>query len=107
MPSPLNNCAERVGLLQVICIRWDTVNQQILAAIKFAFCKKKKRTIHIITMKFALGITALLAAGTTAFAPANANNGRTTSLSSTAEATYTFTKSEEIFAEAQEVLAGC
>ena len=55
-------------------------------------------------MKFAVGITALLATGAAAFAPAQAS-GRSSSLSSTAEATptYTFTKSEEIFAEAQEV----
>ena len=53
-------------------------------------------------MKFAVGITALLVAGASAFAPAKAS-ARSSSLSSTAEATYTFAKSEEIFAEAQEV----
>ena len=55
-------------------------------------------------MKFAIGITALLASGASAFAPSKAA-AHSSSLSSTAEATptYTFTKSEEIFAEAQEV----
>ncbi len=57
-----------------------------------------------LKMKFAIGITALLASGASAFAPSKAA-AHSSSLSSTAEATptYTFTKSEEIFAEAQEV----
>ena len=55
------------------------------------------------TMKFTAGITALLATGATAFAP-NKAFARSTVLQSTTETpTYTFTKSEEIFAEAQEV----
>lgn len=53
-------------------------------------------------MKFAVGATALFAAGATAFAPTHAT-ARSSSLQSTAESTYTFTKSEEIFAEAKEV----
>lgn len=54
-------------------------------------------------MKFALGVTALLVASASAFAPGKAL-ARSSSLSSaTASETYTFTKSEEIFAEAQEV----
>jgi preprotein translocase subunit SecE len=53
-------------------------------------------------MKFAIGITALFAVGASAFAPSKAF-ARSTSLSSTAEKTYTFAKSEEIFAEAKEV----
>lgn len=55
-------------------------------------------------MKFAVGAIALFAVGgASAFAPQQVS-ARTTSLSSTAAApTYTFTKSEEIFAEAQEV----
>jgi hypothetical protein len=58
-------------------------------------------------MKFAAGVTtALLAMGySSAFAPQSVNGARSsTKLSSTAtEPVYTFTKSEEIFAEAQEV----
>ena len=54
-------------------------------------------------MKFAVGITTLLATGACAFAP-NKAFARSSSLFSTTETpTYTFTKSEEIFAEAQEV----
>ena len=54
-------------------------------------------------MKFAAGIIALLATEAYAFAPSKAF-ARSTSLHSTTETpTYTFTKSEEIFAEAQEV----
>lgn len=54
-------------------------------------------------MKFAAGITALLATGACAFAPSKAF-ARSSALGSTTETpTYTFTKSEEIFAEAQEV----
>ena len=53
-------------------------------------------------MKFALGTTALLAVGASAFAPAQSNAG-SSALFSTATKTYTFTKSEEIFAEAKEV----
>jgi len=53
-------------------------------------------------MKFALGTTALLAVGASAFAPAK-NNAGPSALFSTAAETYTFTKSEEIFAEAKEV----
>jgi hypothetical protein len=53
-------------------------------------------------MKFTIGITALFAVGASAFAPSKAF-ARSTSLSSTTEATYTFAKSEEIFAEAKEV----
>lgn len=53
-------------------------------------------------MKFALGATLCFAAGAAAFAPSKAF-GRTSSLSSTTDAVYTFTKSEEIFAEAKEV----
>ena len=55
-------------------------------------------------MKFAVGAIALLAAGgASAFAPQYVH-ARSTNLFSTAAApTYTFTKSEEIFAEAQEV----
>jgi hypothetical protein len=53
-------------------------------------------------MNFAFGITALLTVGASAFAPAT-SNVRSSSLFSTAEKTYTFAKSEEIFAEAKEV----
>merc|ERR1719223_874262 len=56
-------------------------------------------------MKFALGTTALLAVGASAFAPAK-NNAGPSALFSTAAETYTFTKSEEIFAEAQELMPG-
>ena len=59
-------------------------------------------------MKFAVAVSALLAAsGVSAFAPTNTVVGaRSSSLSQSTvatEPTYTFTKSEEIFAEAQEV----
>jgi hypothetical protein len=55
-------------------------------------------------MKFALGITSLLAVGASAFAPLQAT-ARSSSLSSTASKSevYTFAKSEEIFTEAKEV----
>lgn len=53
-------------------------------------------------MKFAVGITALFAVGASAFAPVQ-TAARSSSLSSTATETYTFTKSEEIFAEAKNV----
>jgi len=59
-------------------------------------------------MKFAAGVTTALLAmgGVSAFAPQSVNGARssTSSLSSTVtEPVYTFTKSEEIFAEAREV----
>lgn len=54
-------------------------------------------------MKFAVGITALFATGATAFAPANGVAKSSALFSTTETPTYTFTKSEEIFAEAQEV----
>jgi hypothetical protein len=59
-------------------------------------------------MKFAAGVTtALLAIGTaSAFAPqsyAKSSSSTTTSLNVATEPVYTFTKSEEIFAEAKEV----
>ena len=54
-------------------------------------------------MKFAAGIIALLATGATAFAPTKAFARSTTLQSTTETPTYTFTKSEEIFAEAKEV----
>jgi len=65
-------------------------------------------------MKFATGvITALTVAtsmgGALAFAPQRVNGASTTSLSSTATETptlYTFSKSEEIFAEATELMPG-
>lgn len=59
-------------------------------------------------MKFSAGVTTLMAAATVggafAFAPSKVN-GVSSPLKSTAEGTetYTFTKSEEIFAEAVEV----
>ena len=59
-------------------------------------------------MKFSAGVTTLMAAATVggafAFAPSKVN-GVSSPLKSTAEGTetYTFTKSEEIFAEAIEV----
>jgi hypothetical protein len=53
-------------------------------------------------MKFTVGITALFAVGASAFAPSKAFV-HSSSLSSTTDATYTFTKSEAIFAEAQDV----
>jgi hypothetical protein len=53
-------------------------------------------------MQFTVGITALFAVGASAFAPSKAFV-RSSSLSSTTDTTYTFTKSEAIFAEAQEV----
>jgi hypothetical protein len=56
-------------------------------------------------MKFAVGAIALVAVGgASAFAPQQVNARSSTILSSTtATPTYTFTKSEEIFAEALEV----
>ena len=54
-------------------------------------------------MKFALGVTALLVSSASAFAPGKAMARSSSLASSTASETYTFTKSEEIFAEAQEV----
>ena len=60
-------------------------------------------------MKFTVAVSALLAVGgVSAFAPrnsvVNARSGSSLSQSTVAtEPTYTFTKSEEIFAEAQEV----
>jgi hypothetical protein len=61
-------------------------------------------------MKFAAGVTtALLAIGTaSAFAPqsyakSSSSSSTTTSLNVATEPVYTFTKSEEIFAEAKEV----
>jgi len=52
-----------------------------------------------------LGLAALLIGSATAFAPAASTGGQRSALSMTATGTptYTFTKSEEIFAEAQEV----
>jgi glutamate-1-semialdehyde 2,1-aminomutase len=63
--------------------------------------------INIFKMKFALGITSLLAVGASAFAPLQAT-ARSSSLSSTTLKSdiYTFAKSEEIFAEAQELMPG-
>jgi len=57
-------------------------------------------------MKFAVGITALLATGACAFAPSKAFARSSTLYSTTETPTYTFTKSEEIFAEAQELMPG-
>lgn len=55
-------------------------------------------------MKFALGTTALLAVGASAFAPAKSNAGPAPLFSTASPTeTYTFAKSEEIFAEAKEV----
>jgi hypothetical protein len=56
-------------------------------------------------MKFAVGVTtALVAIGTaSAFAPQSFAAKSCSSLSIATEPVYTFTKSEEIFAEAQEV----
>ena len=54
-------------------------------------------------MKFALGTTALLAVGASAFAPVKSNSESSALFSTAAPETYTFTKSEEIFAEAKEV----
>jgi hypothetical protein len=54
-------------------------------------------------MKFAVGITALLATGACAFSPSKAFARSSSLYSTTQTPTYTFTKSEEIFAEAQEV----
>jgi hypothetical protein len=59
-------------------------------------------------MKFATGVTTALLAmgGASAFAPQSVNGARSTSSQLSVAATepvYTFTKSEEIFAEAQEV----
>jgi hypothetical protein len=63
--------------------------------------------LRTIKMKFSTGVTTALLAmgGASAFAPQRVNGARSlSSLSSTAaEPVYTFTKSEEIFAEAQEV----
>eukprot|EP00529_Nitzschia_sp_RCC80_P022935 CAMPEP_0113485532 /NCGR_PEP_ID=MMETSP0014_2-20120614/24532_1 /TAXON_ID=2857 /ORGANISM="Nitzschia sp." /LENGTH=471 /DNA_ID=CAMNT_0000379181 /DNA_START=98 /DNA_END=1513 /DNA_ORIENTATION=- /assembly_acc=CAM_ASM_000159 len=63
-------------------------------------------------MKFTVAVSALLAvSGVSAFAPrnavVNARSGSSLSQSTVAtEPTYTFTKSEEIFAEAQELMPG-
>ncbi|KAG7348105.1 glutamine cyclotransferase [Nitzschia inconspicua] len=59
-------------------------------------------------MKFAAGITtALLAIGTaSAFAPQSCAAKASSSLNVATEPVYTFTKSEEIFAEAQELMPG-
>jgi hypothetical protein len=54
-------------------------------------------------MKFALGITALFAASAAAFTPGKTFACSSSLSSTTASETYTFTKSEEIFAEAKEV----
>ena len=57
-------------------------------------------------MKFAAGITTALLAmgGASAFAPQSVNGARSSQLNVAAtEPVYTFTKSEEIFAEAKEV----
>lgn len=54
-------------------------------------------------MKFACGIVACIAVGASAFAPNKASARSSTLASTTEDAVYTFTKSEEIFAEAQEV----
>jgi glutamate-1-semialdehyde 2,1-aminomutase len=60
-------------------------------------------------MKFSAGITTLMAAtatgGAFAFAPSKVN-GVSSALSSTTTETYTFTKSEEIFKEALELMPG-
>jgi len=56
-------------------------------------------------MKFALGTIALLAVGASAFAPTKSASG-TSVLFSTAEKTYTFDKSEEIYTEALELMPG-
>ena len=59
-------------------------------------------------MKFAAGVTtALLAMGSaSAFTPSQAARASSSLSSTAAEPVYTFTKSEEIFAEAQEVRTG-
>jgi hypothetical protein len=54
-------------------------------------------------MKFAVGIATLLAVGASAFAPVQTAARSSSLSSSTATETYTFAKSEEIFAEAKEV----
>jgi hypothetical protein len=55
-------------------------------------------------MKFTVGAIALLAAGgASAFAPQQVTARSSSLFSTTAAPTYTFTKSEEIFAEALEV----
>jgi hypothetical protein len=56
------------------------------------------------TMKFTLAVTALTAATSAAFMPRSMSaRGNSLHMSAVEEATYTFAKSEEIFAEAQEV----
>jgi hypothetical protein len=51
-----------------------------------------------------LGIAALILGSAAAFAPANTGKGASVlSMTATGTETYTFTKSEEIFKEAQEV----
>jgi hypothetical protein len=56
------------------------------------------------TMKFTLAVTALTAATSAAFMPRSMSaRGNSLHMSAVEQATYTFAKSEEIFAEAQEV----
>jgi glutamate-1-semialdehyde 2,1-aminomutase len=57
-------------------------------------------------MKFAIGVTAVLAAGASAFAPTTAFARSSQLSAATGTETYTFTKSEEIFAEAKELMPG-
>lgn len=54
-----------------------------------------------------LGIAALILGSAAAFAPANTAGGASAlSMTATGTETYTFTKSEEIFKEAQDVSFG-
>ena len=54
-----------------------------------------------------LGIAALIIGSAAAFAPANTGKGASVlSMTATGTETYTFTKSEEIFKEAQDVSFG-
>lgn len=57
-------------------------------------------------MKFSLAVTALTLSGSAAFTPlslSSARAGTAMDMSAVESSTYTFAKSEEIFAEAQEV----
>jgi len=62
--------------------------------------------VYLVTMNFYIAVTALLASPATAFSPAFATKNSCLKLSVVEPETYTFTKSEEIFAEARELMPG-
>lgn len=63
-------------------------------------------TPHYFKMKFALAVAALTLSGSAAFVPQSLSSARAAlslDMSAVESSTYTFAKSEEIFAEAQNV----